>query len=424
MPLITLVKGAPSGASQRVFLAVPCGGGQIHAPCVASLLEAQPVLMAAGIAVDICIEAGNCHVDDARNSLVREFIRSDCTDMVFIDADVGFLAQDLLTLVTLDRDLVAGVYPKKQEPDDFPVMTAHGVDLRAEADGCVEVLGAPTGFMRMSRAMLVSMTAYYKDRSFAGQQAKDGDPLYTLLFEREIAEGRRWSGDYNFCRRWRAMGGKVYVDPRMQFVHEGLRQWKGCLGDHWRKVHGVADLIKERAFDAALQRCKAGTPTASDFHVLADGWGNGAWAASPTFCAAAYALARQADGPILECGSGLTTLVMAAAGAEVHVLEHDPLYAMKVRDALHEHGLSVVYRVGALIDGWYQSPPLAQYNLVVIDGPPRAISDRSKAYAYANGAVLADDMQDEAQRAALESWAADRAVKMAECGGKQFALVK
>lgn len=419
MPLMTYLRGAGDSAL-RIFLAIPTGSGSIHAPCVASLLEAVPVLNAAGIRVDTCIEAGNCHVDDARNSLVRQFMQTDCTDLVFIDADVGFRSEDLLRLVRFDRDLVAGVYPKKQDDTSFPVMTEPGKPLYAEADGCVEVMGAPTGFMRIRRGVLEKMLAKYSARSFMGQGGESS--LYTLLFEREIAEGRRWSGDYNFCRRWRKLGGKVYVDPTMQFTHEGLKQWSGCLGDYWKQAHGVTAQLKDEAFASALSRCKQGNPTAEDFLTLADAWDN-PWAASPEFLATAYKLAQDADGPILECGSGLSTVVMAAAGAKVHALEHDPIWAMRVRDVLDDHGLSAELECHRLKDGWYE-PPKGKFPLVVIDGPPRKLGDRSKAYEYASGVVLVDDTQDPVQADALHAFAGDRPVTHIGAGNnRQFSVL-
>ncbi len=201
MPVVNYRRGLDS-SGPRVFLAVPTGSGDITAPCVASLLEGVQALRAFGFAVDFCIEAGNCHVDDARNSLVREFLKTDCADLVFIDADVGFDPVDLVRLCQFDRDVVGGVYPKKEEPEGFPVLVEGS--LQAEADGLVEVKGLPTGFLRIRRPVLETLRD--KAESFIGQA---GDPVpYHVIFERRIEDGKRWSGDYAFCRKWLAEGGK------------------------------------------------------------------------------------------------------------------------------------------------------------------------------------------------------------------------
>ena len=49
----------------------------------------------------------------ARNYLSDEFMRSDYTHLMFIDADIHFDPNDVLTLAALDKDVIGGPYPKK-----------------------------------------------------------------------------------------------------------------------------------------------------------------------------------------------------------------------------------------------------------------------------------------------------------------------
>lgn len=322
------------------------------------------MLDAAGFNITLCTEVGNCHVDDARNSLVREFLKTECTDFVFIDADVGFRPEDLLKLVSVDRDVIAGVYPKKQDDTEFPVFVGSGVALHADDDGLVEVDAVPTGFLRIKRHVLETLAG--KAVGFIGQGG--GDVPYKIIFERLVADGRRWSGDYGFCRKWKAEGGKIYVDPEMVFSHTGQKTWFGTLGDHWRKVHGVDRL----RFDEAVEALKSGSAEPEHFVALSKGWGN-EWAASPEFLAAAHRL----SGNILECGSGLSTLVMATRG-NVTALEHEPAFAAHTMAMLERYGLKADIICKPLVDGWYDYSG-GEYDALVIDGPPRAISDRSQA---------------------------------------------
>ena len=54
----------------------------------------------------------------------------------------------------------------------------------------------------------------------------------------------------------------------------------------------------------------------------------------------AIKLAKEADGPIIEAGSGLTTILMAAVTDQtVYCLEHDPVYAAKLRQMCVEAGV-------------------------------------------------------------------------------------
>lgn len=367
MPIINTVRGRVR-PGPHIFISIPCGDGTIHAPCVTALFEGTQMLDAAGFNVTLSVEAGNCHVDDARNSQVREFLKSDATDMVFIDADVGFRPEDLLRLVSVDRDVVAGVYPKKEDTEDFPVRPIPG-ELWADADGLVEVEGVPTGFLRMKRHVLETLRD--KAVTFIGQS---GDPVpYPVIFERIIAGDKRMSGDYAFCWKWRQAGGLIHVDPEMHFTHTGNKTWTGTLGAFWKRKHGVEAAQQAQALDRGIKALVAGNPGPDDFMALTKGWGNG-WCATPELLSTIW---RLAEGRVLECGSGLSTIVLAAKGCTVTALEHDPMYASFTRAVLDRYGLTADIICKPLKDGWYDYPG-GTFDALIVDGPPRGNSDRKE----------------------------------------------
>jgi predicted O-methyltransferase YrrM len=357
----------------HIFIAIPCHG-EISAPTFAAFFEGGQMLDAAGFNITLCIEAGNCHVDDARNSLVREFLKTDCTDLVFIDADVGFRCEDLLKLVSVDRDVVGGVYPKKEDVESFPVLTIPG-PLQADGDGLVEVEGVPTGFLRIKRHVLEKLG---EDAvSFIGQA---GDPVpYRVIYERIVSGGQRRSGDYAFCHKWRELGGRIFVDPEMEFTHTGAKTWSGTLGAYWKRKNGVEAAETVEAFGRAVGALKSGNPKAEDFIALTRGWGNG-WSASPELLIHLFA---ECNGTVIECGSGLSTLVMAAKGCRVIAYEHDPVFGAYTRAMLGRFGLDelVTIHCAPLKDGWYDvgANHETAADALVIDGPPRQFGNRSEA---------------------------------------------
>lgn len=375
MPKQHYVRGGGNRPS-RVLIATQVLSGEVSAPFLVALVSSLPKLEEAGWSVDFAIEAGNCHVDDSRNAIVRTFLGSDCTDLVFIDADVGWTTAGLLRLLSHDVDLVAGVYPKKQDEPGFPVRTLPG-EIQADENGLVEVEGAPTGFMRIRRPLLERMVDAHKERQFYGS---DGGAPYTLLFERTMEDKHRWSGDYAFCRKWRAMGGKLFVDPEMDFIHEGRFEWKGRLGDFWRRQAG----LESHRFVAAFRDLLNGNAEPGRFVTLSSAWGNH-WAAPPDMLAALHKMAGRVDGPILETGSGLSSLVMAASGATVHALESDLGWFRRVKDTAARYGLDNLHIHYAPLDlgGWYSLPAQLpeQFALVLCDGPNRAVGDRERLWS-------------------------------------------
>ena len=154
---------SPFGGFPRVFVAT--AAYQFHPNYTHSLAAAMAVLAHEGIAVDLCHIAEHCHVDDARNAMVREFMMSEASHLIFIDNDVGFSPGNLVRLAkhNPDVDMVAGVYPLKEDEEGYPVRVKGGSDLWADSDGLVEVDGLPTGFLRISRRCLEQMIEKYGD---------------------------------------------------------------------------------------------------------------------------------------------------------------------------------------------------------------------------------------------------------------------
>lgn len=112
------------------------------------------------------------------------------------------------------------------------------------------------------------------------------------------------------------------------------------------------------------------------------GWGNESWSALDEYLTGCIRHAIANRGEALECGSGLTTLVLGAIaqknGHNYWVLEHNPEWASKLRKYLKRYKLdSVILFHKPLKDfgeySWYDAP-LKQmpdhFDLVICDGPP------------------------------------------------------
>lgn len=372
MPVL-LHHASGGDAPRSVFLAVP-SYGPVTGPTAFSLFRAHPALLEAGFGVHLGLLLGDCHVDDARNRLARDFLATDCTDFVFIDADVGFEASDLLRLLSHDRDIVGGTYPLKQAIEQFPVRLKGG-EVWADADGLIEVDGLPTGFLRIRRAVLEKLARLSVPYRFCGS---DDDAPASLIFERTIVDGGRTSGDYSFCNKARAAGYKLYADPECYLSHTGDNTWLGSLGSFLKRRAGVA-------LNEALNRITARTERDCDYITLIREWNNDPWQCGPELLKTAVAVARQARGVILETGCGLTTLAMAAANpaVTVHALEHQDEWALRVEREASRLGLSnvVIHRapLKAYATGrWYELPrlPWGEVDVVLCDGPPRQDANR------------------------------------------------
>jgi hypothetical protein len=86
-----------AATGKKVLLATTCYD-KTAASYTFSIARSREALHKEGIQTAYLLLQGNCHVDDARNSVVRDFLESDCTDLVFLDADVDWEPADLLQL--------------------------------------------------------------------------------------------------------------------------------------------------------------------------------------------------------------------------------------------------------------------------------------------------------------------------------------
>lgn len=374
------------GAHGRaVFLAVPAYQGVSAATAFALFESAREV------DAEIAVLAHCCHVDDARNMLVRQFLDSDADDLVFIDTDLSWEPGALSRLLSHDADIVAGSYPLKQHKLWFPLRWLEGHN-EYEIGKLLEVKAAPTGFMRVRRRVFEELS-----KTAVKFRARDDDMHDTaILFERGFVDDIRCGGDYHFCFKAREAGFKVHVDPELYFEHA---QAIGSLGAWLRKRSGAGlsyalSRVRDAEDDSDLTRaCRE----------IYSAWDN-KWALIPPGLVAVARLAQGAR-TILECGSGASTLVMAAANPDchVHALEDKGDWADLLEAQADRYGLTniTVYR-SQVVKGpkgpWYEIPAdLPQhFDMVLCDGPAYHQEDGTVDHTARDGLMnyLADRVQD------------------------------
>ena len=399
---------------QKAFLATPCYAAP--APDYAlALFRSAAALAAAGIDAALEIYAGHCHVDDARNRLVKDFLETDCTDLVFLDADVGWAAADLARLLGYARDVVGGVYPLKNDEEAYPVELLRPDAVRTEADGLIEAEWLPTGFLRLRRAVLEAFDAAAPH--FADKDHEAGRRLTPVIFEREMAGAVRFSGDYGFSRKWRAMGGQLWLDPECAFAHAGEKVWRGAYLTWVTRKNGTA-------LAHGLAAIGAGAQTLETYAALVAAWNN-PWSIPVEELATLVGLVLATEGPILECGSGLSTLVMgsaAAPGRELWALEDDAAWLARLNNEARRcrvTGLRLCYAplrsygAGAAAVDWYTLPEglPERFGLIFCDGPLRKTRGERVGILAAGvlerlapgGALIMDDAEPDAAAAALRS---------------------
>jgi hypothetical protein len=221
----------PPLAGRKVSIATPLGDGKFVYQYVVALLPSFRLLRDLGAEPELKVMAFASLITQARNEMVADFWRSDATDMVFIDADIGWNPPDLVRLLLHPVPVVAGVYPRKSDKLDFTV--AFGDGGRVTRDGKTGLIAADrvgAGFLRMSRAAIGQLREANPDLMYTYKPHGSREQLEACaLFDTALTDGRYVGEDFAFCDRWRAIGGTVWVDPEISLQHIGSRTFDASL---------------------------------------------------------------------------------------------------------------------------------------------------------------------------------------------------
>lgn len=227
-----------------VFVAIVTHPGTVKPETGAAIQRSCEALLAAGHEIRIDKWVGDSLIADARNGVLTRFLESNMAMMVFLDHDIAWDGDEFERLVNqpVEIDLVAGVYRLKKHDTEFALMwLPDRKELWADpTTGLLEVAGAPTGFMRMTRRGVEWITMTYGDRRY--RHVVVGSAV--CVFDCGLNDGLYWGEDFLFCRRWREAGGKVWVDPELHLHHIGHKDannpgdgpfaYSGKLGDWLR----------------------------------------------------------------------------------------------------------------------------------------------------------------------------------------------
>jgi len=248
----------------KLFIATPMYGGMAHGMYVKSSLDLQAIMAKYGVETRFSFLFNESLITRARNYLTDEFLRSDCTHLLFIDSDIHYNPQDVVALLALDKDIIGGPYPKKSinwnnvaaaarnHPDmnagelenlvgDYVFNVVRGTQHFSVTEP-LEVLEIGTGFMLIKRNVFEKMEKAYPQLRYKpdhiGQAHFDGSRYIhayfdTIIDSKDSATGggtdRYLSEDYMFCQLWRKIGGQIYLCPWMKTQHIGTYPFTGNM---------------------------------------------------------------------------------------------------------------------------------------------------------------------------------------------------
>ena len=199
--------------------------------------------------------------------------------------------------------------------------------------------------------------------------------------------------------------------------------------------HAVKEALRERRFRRALQSITKLSdreiPSRDLLIELQIGWGNEGFSAKYDYLEEVIKKASTTPGPILECGSGLTSillgLIAGRRGVEIWSLEHIPEWHARLGTILQQHRIQGVHLCLAPLReyegfSWYDPPTATlpnNFSLVVCDGPPGStlggrygLLPLLSNHLSSGALILLDDANRNGETETLNRWIAEKNVRV------------
>ena len=240
----------------NLFLATPCYGGVVTDQYFLSMFKLSQALIQNGINFRITTLRNESLIPRARNILTAMFMEDPkATHLMFIDADIEFEPDSILRMLAMNKNIVAAAYSKKTvdwksianavqrgEEQVASYGAEYAINLKFEdketkkvssKDGAIEVLDASTGFFMVKKEVVKAMFDAYPSLHYKNDSSIDpkfNKYCYSLFDTIHDPDDNRYlSEDYTFCRRWQALGGRIWLDPNTTLNHVGSFTFQGNI---------------------------------------------------------------------------------------------------------------------------------------------------------------------------------------------------
>ena len=236
----------------HVFLATPCYGGVVTQGYMQSVIGLMQQASIDSYDVTLALLGQDALITRCRNTLLGHFISIEsATHILYVDSDISFDSKLTSQLLASGKDVVAASYPLKTSYWDVDanrrLQSGEAPDtaaLRYVGELCEGSLAfregslaaatyVGTGFMLISRDAINRMIAAYPQTRYNSVHAypQIGSELtvFYALFDCVIDPITQTylSEDFTFCRRWRALGGQIWLDTRSSLTHTGPTDFVG-----------------------------------------------------------------------------------------------------------------------------------------------------------------------------------------------------
>lgn len=220
-------------AGRKIFLGLPAYDFKVSLKLAVSLAKFTREADKLGIDVAFGSICGCSVVSRARNLIVRDFLESDYTDLMFIDSDINFEPADIFRLMVWGSDpkkgIVAGV-PRTRKTEKVYIADLYYDSpgyLSMNGSGLVRAKRVATAFMLIRREVLETLIKSHPEWDYKDVLA---NATLSAVFDFKVTPEGYIGEDYLFCDRAQEHGFEVWIDPTIKLGHMGVQEYMGDFG--------------------------------------------------------------------------------------------------------------------------------------------------------------------------------------------------
>lgn len=217
-------------------------------PYTISLARTLGLLSKLGIEWDYLARPADFHIERAINNTLSELMeRDDFTDVFLIDSDESWDPLDFVRILLYPQEIVGGTYIMKNTVDDYVGSISyrdgcpHGI-MNKDGTALLAAERVAAGFMRIKVSALRKWAAAYPHLV---SEEPDGKKVqfFSRMLDIDAVSGKQFAfcQDMAFSKRWRDIGGEMWIDPMAKVDHWWITKHAGDFDKYLRQKKAEQD---------------------------------------------------------------------------------------------------------------------------------------------------------------------------------------
>lgn len=206
-----------------IFIATPLYENKVYVPFLHGFIQTSHEFARRGINIEYSFQTGT-YIAMNRENLARQFLKTNCQYLLYIDSDIAFKFEDVLRLLASEVDVVSGVYRFRTpvpegHPTTLPIRALGGGQIDLASDEHMQKCEFVPGGMVMIRRPVIERL--YQEHAYIFNQGFFPSNDGAISVEEDFV-----GEDVEFCKKWRELDGDIYVNTKVRVGHIGEHDYR------------------------------------------------------------------------------------------------------------------------------------------------------------------------------------------------------